>query len=105
VRGDGQPAGCHEGAPRAAQRARAAAQRAGWTCWIVGGAQSADEEAYERELRQAARVFDLEARDPFHGQRADVPALLGPPTSTASRTRARRLRLSFVEALTRGCPS
>ena len=48
----------------------------GWTCWIVGGAQSPDEEAYERELRSAARVFDLEAPYPFHRPSRRRAALL-----------------------------
>lgn len=77
----------------------------GWTCWIAGGAQSVDEEVYERELRQAARVFDLEARVRFAGQRRDVPALLrAADIYCQPNTAPDAFGLSFVEALHAGLP-
>ena len=77
----------------------------GWTCWIVGGAQSPDEEAYERELRSAARVFGLEARIRFTGQRADVPSLLAAADLYCQpNTAPEAFGVVFVEALYAGLP-
>ena len=77
----------------------------GWTCWIVGGAQGADEEAYERDLRQAVRVFDLGSRVHFLGQRTDVPALLrAADIYCQPNTAPDAFGLSFVEALHAGLP-
>jgi glycosyltransferase involved in cell wall biosynthesis len=77
----------------------------GWTCWIVGGAQSVEEEVYERELRQAARVFGLEARVRFAGQRSDVPALLrAADIYCQPNTAPDAFGLSFVEAMHAGLP-
>jgi glycosyltransferase involved in cell wall biosynthesis len=76
-----------------------------WTCWIVGGPQSADEETYERELRRAVRVFDLERRVRFTGQRRDVPAILGAADIYCQpNTAPDAFGLSFVEALRAGLP-
>ena len=76
-----------------------------WTCWIVGGAQCADEEVYEHELRRAVRVFDLERRVRFAGQRSDVPALLrAADIYCQPNTAPDAFGLSFVEALHAGLP-
>ena len=77
----------------------------GWTCWIVGGSQNEDEQAYERELRRAARVFGLEDRLRFTGQRSDVPALLGAAdVYCQANTAPEAFGVSFVEALYNGLP-
>lgn len=77
----------------------------GWTCWIVGGAQGADEEIYEQELRRAVRVFDLEWRVRFAGQRSDVPAVLhAADIYCQPNTAPDAFGLSFVEALHAGLP-
>jgi len=76
-----------------------------WTCWIVGGAQGPDEEIYERELRQAVRVFGLEARVRFTGRRGDVPAVLrAADIYCQPNTAPDAFGLSFVEALHAGLP-
>src|SRR5688572_1243363 len=77
----------------------------GWTCWIVGGAQNADELEYERELRHAARVFGLEARLRFAGHRSDVRALLREAdVYCQANTAPEAFGVSFVEALYAGLP-
>jgi len=77
----------------------------GWTCWIVGGAQGPDEQAFERDLRRASRVFDLERRIRFTGHRADVPALLAAADVYCQpNTAPDAFGLSFVEALHAGLP-
>ena len=77
----------------------------GWTCWIVGGAQRADEEAYARELRQAVRVFGLGSRVRFLGRRGDVAMLLrAADIYCQPNTAPDAFGLSFVEALQAGLP-
>jgi glycosyltransferase involved in cell wall biosynthesis len=77
----------------------------GWTCWVVGGAQTAEELVYERELRDAARVFGLESRLRFAGQRSDVRALLrAADVYCQANTAPEAFGVSFVEALYAGLP-
>ena len=77
----------------------------GWTCWIVGGSQNDEELGYERELRHAARVFGLEARIRFTGQRSDVAALLAAAdVYCQANTAPEAFGVSFVEALYAGLP-
>jgi len=77
----------------------------GWTCWIVGGAQSADEAVYEHELQRAVHVFDLDRRVRFVGQRSDVPAVLrAADIYCQPNTAPDAFGLSFVEALHAGLP-
>ena len=77
----------------------------GWTCWIVGGAQNEDEQAYERELRRAARVFGLDSRLRFCGERSDVAGLLGAAdVYCQANTTPEAFGVSFVEALYAGLP-
>jgi glycosyltransferase involved in cell wall biosynthesis len=77
----------------------------GWTCWIVGGAQGAGEDSYERELRGAVQAFGLERRVRFTGQRSDVPALLrAADIYCQPNTAPDAFGLSFVEALHAGLP-
>lgn len=77
----------------------------GWTCWVVGGAQNEDEQPYERELWHAARVFGIEARLRFTGQRSDVAALLGAAdVYCQANTTPEAFGVSFVEALYAGLP-
>jgi glycosyltransferase involved in cell wall biosynthesis len=77
----------------------------GWTCWIVGGAQGADENSYEQELRRAVHVFGLESRIRFTGPRRDVPAILrAADVYCQPNTAPDAFGLSFVEALQAGLP-
>lgn len=47
-----------------------------WECWFVGGAQSADEERYESELRDRVAALGLAARVHFLGATDDVMRIL-----------------------------
>lgn len=77
----------------------------GWTCWIVGGAQNAEELVYERELRHAACVFGLESRLRFAGHRSDVGALLrAADVYCQANTTPEAFGISFVEAMYAGLP-
>jgi len=49
---------------------------ADWQYWLSGGAQTAAEQHYERELRALAERLAIGSRVRFLGQRSDVPALL-----------------------------
>ncbi len=52
------------------------ARDAGWTCWMVGGAQRYEEHEYLQRLRQLAQTLGIGDRVHFLGQRADVQRLL-----------------------------
>ena len=47
-----------------------------WECWLVGGAQRAEERAYQERLRAQVASWGLTDRVRFLGQRSDVPRLL-----------------------------
>jgi glycosyltransferase involved in cell wall biosynthesis len=48
----------------------------GWVCWIAGGPQKNDEEAYFRLLKKQANELGIADRVKFLGHRSDVPQLL-----------------------------
>jgi glycosyltransferase involved in cell wall biosynthesis len=50
--------------------------RAGWECWIAGGAQRPEEHQYLAGLRRQVQRLGLTARVRFLGQRADVARVL-----------------------------
>lgn len=47
-----------------------------WVCWMVGGAQTAEEQQYLANLQELTRQLGLSGRVRFLGQRTDVPKLL-----------------------------
>ncbi|XXF79106.1 glycosyltransferase [Myxococcaceae bacterium GXIMD 01537] len=50
--------------------------RGDWQCWLAGGAQRPEEEAYVASLRRLAEEEGIAERVRFLGQRQDVPDLL-----------------------------
>ena len=48
----------------------------GWTCWLVGGAQNAEEERYLDGLKKSVAELGIADRVRFLGQRSDVRHLL-----------------------------
>lgn len=78
---------------------------AGWTCWMVGGAQRPAETAYLGELKSLAAALGIADRVRFLGQRADVERLLaaadvfGQPNAGPEP-----FGIVFVEALYAGLP-
>ncbi len=49
---------------------------ANWECWMVGGAQRPEEQAFLARLRARVDTLGLSGRVRFLGQRSDVPRLL-----------------------------
>jgi glycosyltransferase involved in cell wall biosynthesis len=76
-----------------------------WVCWIVGGAQRAEEEEYLSQLRRSASLLELTERVRFLGQRSDVADLLGAadifcqPNETPDS-----FGITFIEALSASRP-
>lgn len=50
--------------------------RTDWQCWLVGGAQRPEEEAYVASLKRLAEAEGIAGRVRFLGQRQDVPDVL-----------------------------
>lgn len=79
--------------------------RAGWTCWVVGGAQRPEEARYLDELREAARHLGVERRTRFLGERRDVPHLMAAADLFCQpNLEPEPFGLVFVEALYAGLP-
>jgi glycosyltransferase involved in cell wall biosynthesis len=77
----------------------------GWTHWLVGGAQSADEAAYEAALQSQAERLGIAERVRFLGQRDDVPALMAAADIYCqANVEPEGLGIAFVEALASGLP-
>lgn len=76
-----------------------------WECWMVGGAQRPQEDAYERRLRELTAELGIAERVRFLGLRPDVPRLL---TATdifcQPNTSPEPFGISIVEALYSGLP-
>jgi glycosyltransferase involved in cell wall biosynthesis len=78
---------------------------AGWTCWIVGGAQRGTEKEYLRSLQSLARAGGIADRVRFTGERNDVPAVLSAADIFCQpNTSPEPFGLSLVEALNAGLP-
>jgi len=78
---------------------------AGWTCWIVGGAQRPAEVAYLRELRNLAHDHGIAERVRFVGERNDVPRVLSAADIYCqANTEPEGFGLTFVEAMQAGLP-
>ena len=78
---------------------------AGWSCWIIGGAQRPSEAAYRRQLETIADEGGIAARVRFTGERQDVPKLLGAADLFCQpNTSPEPFGLSLVEALHAGLP-
>jgi glycosyltransferase involved in cell wall biosynthesis len=79
--------------------------RAGWVCWIVGGAQRPYEEQYQTSLRARAADLDLGDRVKFLGHRSDVHELLRHADICCQpNIEAEAFGLTLVEALAAGVP-
>lgn len=77
----------------------------GWTCWIVGGAQSVPERRCLDALQALARQFGIESRVRFLGERSDVPAVLNAADLFCQpNTSPEPFGLAMVEALLAGLP-
>jgi len=76
-----------------------------WTCWIAGGVQRPEEQAYFDELQQSVREAGLSDRIKLLGQRDDVPTLLGSADVLCQpNTGPEPFGLALVEALAAGLP-
>jgi glycosyltransferase involved in cell wall biosynthesis len=79
--------------------------RAGWVCWIVGGAQRPHEEQYQTSLRARVAHLDLGDRVKFLGHRSDVHELLRhADVCCQPNVEAEAFGLTLVEALAAGVP-
>lgn len=79
--------------------------RAGWSCWIVGGAQRPNEESYAASLR--ARVADLGIADrvKFLGHRLDARELMrNADICCQPNVEPDAFGLTLIEALSAGVP-
>ena len=78
---------------------------AGWTCWQVGGAQRAEEQAYLAGLKSRARRLGIADRVKFLGHRSDVRELLAAADIYCQpNLQPDAFGIGFVEALFAGCP-
>jgi glycosyltransferase involved in cell wall biosynthesis len=76
-----------------------------WICWIVGGAQRAEEVAYERNLRATAAEMGFTERIRFLGQREDVAQLLAAADIYCQpNLAAEPFGIVFIEAMQAGLP-
>jgi glycosyltransferase involved in cell wall biosynthesis len=77
----------------------------GWVCWLVGGAQRAQERAYLAELLESVEAFRIADRVHFLGQRSDVHELLAAADIHCQpNTGPEPFGIAFVEALYAGLP-
>ena len=76
-----------------------------WICWIVGGAQRAEEVVYEKNLRATAAEMGFSERVRFLGQRADVAQLLAAADIYCQpNLAAEPFGIVFIEAMQAGLP-
>jgi glycosyltransferase involved in cell wall biosynthesis len=76
-----------------------------WTCWIVGGAQRAEDLEYLRDLQALARDLGVADRVRFTGERADVPSLLSAADVYCQpNLEPEGFGLTFIEAMMAGLP-
>ena len=78
---------------------------AGWTAWMLGGAQRRHEAAYVAELRAEAERLGIAHRVRFAGERADVPRLLAAADVLCQPNQGPEpFGIAFVEAMDAGLP-
>jgi glycosyltransferase involved in cell wall biosynthesis len=76
-----------------------------WTCWIVGGAQRAQEVRYLEALRAEAAALGIGPRVNFLGQRGDIARLLAAADIHCQpNTGPEPFGITFIEALYAGLP-
>lgn len=74
-----------------------------WECWIIGGAQTARQEAYLKGLKDKAEALGLSERVKFLGQREDVGRLLEDADIYCQpNTGPEAFGISFIEAMDAG---
>lgn len=79
--------------------------REGWFCWMVGGSQRPQEQAYELRLKAEAEQLGVGGRLRFTGERRDVPRLLAAADIYCQPNAApESFGLTFVEAMHAGLP-
>jgi len=79
--------------------------RAGWECWIVGGAQRPLETRYFRDLRLRAQSAGIERSVKFLGERSDIFNLLtAADIHCQPNTAPEGFGVAFVEAMYAGLP-
>jgi glycosyltransferase involved in cell wall biosynthesis len=71
---------------------------AGWTCWMVGGAQRPHEIRYLEALRAESAALGIGPRVNFLGQRSDVARLLA-AADIQPNTGPEPFGITFIEAL------
>jgi glycosyltransferase involved in cell wall biosynthesis len=77
----------------------------GWTCWMVGGAQRPQEQAYLLELHDLVLRAGLADRIRFLGQRHDIPQLLrAADIHCQPNMGPEPFGITFIEALYAGLP-
>lgn len=80
-------------------------QRTDWQCWLAGGAQRPEEEAYVASLKRLAEAEGIGGRVRFLGQRQDVPDLLAAADVFCQPNEGPEpFGISLVEALGAGRP-
>jgi glycosyltransferase involved in cell wall biosynthesis len=78
---------------------------AGWTCWIVGGAQRAQEAHYLERLKLLSTRLGISERLRFVGQRSDIDLLLGAADIFCQPNGGPEpFGIVFIEALYAGLP-
>ncbi len=76
-----------------------------WVCWIAGGRQRPQEEAYWHQLQTQVQQLGLSDRVQFLGQRSDIPQLLAAADLYCQPNLAPEpFGIAFVEALSAGVP-
>ena len=76
-----------------------------WQCWIAGGAQDANEDAYATQLRGIALKQGISDRVNFLGHRKDIPDLLcAADVYCQPNTEPDAFGIIFIEALYAGLP-
>ncbi len=76
-----------------------------WRCWIVGGAQAREEQAYFGELQARVQTAGLAGRICFTGHRSDVPQVLAAADLYCQpNLRADSFAMVFIEAMLAGLP-
>jgi glycosyltransferase involved in cell wall biosynthesis len=81
------------------------AQRPGWRCWMVGGAQRPSESRYQARLQERARRLGIGSRVTWLGERSDVRQLLAAGDLCVQPNRAPEpFGMAMVEALYAGRP-